>query len=76
MKGFLFSYRQIIYLFFHSGDLNWWHWSDFTPEQQKQEEEQFKNQIELIRDLNIDVAFVPLDPRLGDAYYFAGKIFL
>ncbi len=61
--------------FFHSGDLNWWHWKDFSPEKQKQEEKEFKDEVELISNQTIDVAFVPVDPRLGDAYYLAGQYF-
>lgn len=61
--------------FFHSGDLNWWHWQDFSLEKQKQEEQEFKKEIELIYHQNIDVAFVPVDPRLGDSYYLAGQYF-
>jgi L-ascorbate metabolism protein UlaG (beta-lactamase superfamily) len=62
--------------FFHAGDLNWWHWKEFTPEQQKQEEQDYKREVQLLVDKNIDVAFVPVDPRLEDAFHWAGKYFI
>lgn len=59
--------------FFHAGDLNWWDWSKEQRPQidPKAEEEDFKAEIAKIKafcekeDLHIDVAFVPVDSRLG-----------
>ena len=62
--------------FFHAGDLNWWHWKEFTPKQQKQEELDFKQEVQLLVDKKIDVAFVPVDPRLEEAFHWAGKYFI
>lgn len=61
---------------FHSGDLNWWHWENATKEIQAEEERQFKGIVDGIKEINIDVAFIPVDPRLNDAYYFAADYFL
>ena len=61
--------------FFHAGDLNWWHWKDSTPAQQSKEEEDFKKEVGLLQNEKIDVAFIPVDPRLEEAYYWAGKYF-
>ncbi|HCX65599.1 MAG TPA: hydrolase [Eubacteriaceae bacterium] len=52
--------------YFHSGDLNWWHWEHMDPSQLMQEESDFKTEIEKIRSLDIDFAFVPVDPRLKE----------
>ncbi|SDY24181.1 MBL fold metallo-hydrolase [Tindallia californiensis] len=61
--------------FFHSGDLNWWHWDDFSKEKQEQEALEYKNVIEKVKKEHINIAFVPVDPRLGNAFFWAGKYF-
>ena len=51
---------------FHSGDLHFWHWEDDTPEEEKAMYDAYMVQLEKIKKLNrIDIAFVPVDPRLG-----------
>ncbi|MCL1913701.1 MAG: MBL fold metallo-hydrolase [Eubacteriaceae bacterium] len=54
----------------HCGDLNWWHWGQDSVEEQKKEEESFKSELDKIEG-KIDVAFVPVDPRLGEAFSWA-----
>jgi len=61
---------------FHSGDLNWWKWKKFSPRVQKREEREYKREIKKIEDEKIDIAFVPVDPRLEENYYLAGKYFI
>lgn len=69
---------------FHSGDLNWWHWANDTPEVQAQEAAQYKGILsDIVRFLaagqdhqTIDLACVPLDPRLGAAAHYAFEYFL
>lgn len=63
-------------LFFHSGDLNWWHWKEFSAQQLEQEELDFKREINHLSEKSIDVAFVPVDPRLEEYYYLAGEYFV
>lgn len=60
---------------FHSGDLNWWHWKKFSAAERKKEEEEFKEEVERFKDKNLDIAFVPVDPRLEEHYYLAGEYF-
>ncbi len=62
--------------FFHSGDLNWWHWNEFSPQQLEKEELDFKKEIQPLCAKSIDVAFVPVDPRLEEHYYLAGEHFV
>lgn len=51
---------------FHSGDLHFWHWEDDTPEEEKAMYDAYIEQLEKIKKLDrIDIAFVPVDPRLG-----------
>lgn len=51
---------------FHSGDLHFWHWEDDTLEEEKVMYAAYMFQLEKIKKLDrIDIAFVPVDPRLG-----------
>ena len=51
---------------FHSGDLHFWHWEDDTAEEEKNMYDGYIAQLERIKKLDrIDIAFVPVDPRLG-----------
>ena len=51
---------------FHSGDLHFWHWEDDTPKEEKTMYDAYIFQLERIKKLDrIDIAFVPVDPRLG-----------
>lgn len=52
---------------FHAGDFNWWHWENDTPEQKTLAEKTFKKQLKKMQNLEVDVAFFPIDGRLGDA---------
>lgn len=61
---------------FHSGDLNWWNWKKFSPRVQKREEREFKREVDKLRGEKLDIAFVPVDPRLEEYYYLAGEYFI
>lgn len=51
---------------FHSGDLHFWHWEDDTKEEEQTMYNNYMKEIEKIKAMNkIDIAFVPVDPRLG-----------
>lgn len=64
--------------FFHSGDHNWWAWEDMGPQREIEREAEYKTEIDKLYKLNqeIDIAFVPVDPRLKHNYYLAGKYFI
>lgn len=63
---------------FHAGDLNWWKWTDDTPEEEKTMEDSFKNIINKIvnNGAKIDVAFFPVDRRLEYNYLCGGEYFI
>ena len=61
---------------FHSGDLNWWHWKEFTKDQQLQEELDFKRELDKLIGEEIDIAFLPVDPRLEEFAFLAGEYFI
>lgn len=61
---------------FHSGDLHFWHWPDDTEEEEKTMLENYKKIIEQIKKLpQIDIAFVPVDPRLEENTFEGVEIF-
>lgn len=50
----------------HAGDLNWWHWEGEDPAWNRNMEVSFKRYTEPLRRRKIDLAMLPLDPRLGE----------
>lgn len=62
-------------ILYHAGDLNWWYWEEATKQENNNMTANFKREIEKLADISIDVAFVPLDPRLGK-YYYLGMEYL
>lgn len=53
---------------YHAGDLNWWVWPDDTPEEAAGMRQAYFAQLDKLRGRHFDLAFVPLDPRLEDAF--------
>ncbi len=75
-EGVSFLVKNSHFSTFHSGDLNWWAWKSFSEKERKREAREYKQIINKLKDKNIDLAFVPVDPRLEENYYLAGKYFL
>lgn len=61
---------------FHAGDLNWWHWWDDSEAERAAAEEKFKAEISKLKGEPLDLAFFPVDPRLGEYYYLGGAYFI
>ncbi|MBP1927077.1 L-ascorbate metabolism protein UlaG (beta-lactamase superfamily) [Sedimentibacter acidaminivorans] len=63
---------------FHAGDLNWWKWNDDTPSEEKEMEFAFKSIVNDIINLNIniDIAFFPVDKRLEENFMYGGEFFI
>lgn len=62
---------------FHAGDLNWWHWADESTQEELAEAEcEFKREVSRIQGEAIDLAFFPVDPRLGPDYHRGGNYFI
>ena len=51
---------------FHAGDFNWWHWEEDTLANQFVADRLFKKQMKRLENLDADVAFFPVDGRLGN----------
>ena len=52
---------------YHAGDFNWWHWENETPEEIALADKTFKKQIKRMDGMEADVAFFPVDGRLGSS---------
>lgn len=61
---------------YHAGDLNWWHWEGETLAWNRNMEVNYKREIDRLKGRKIDLAFVPLDPRLEGAYWYGMDYFL
>ena len=61
---------------FHAGDLNWWHWEGETEGWNRNMEVNFKRYTEPLRGRRIDLAMLPLDPRLGEDGFRGPAYFL
>ena len=61
---------------YHAGDLNWWHWDGESDEYNADMGARYTSQIDLLRGLSIDLAFLPVDPRLERTYAFGIDYFM
>jgi L-ascorbate metabolism protein UlaG (beta-lactamase superfamily) len=65
--AFLLSYLgKSVY---HAGDLNLWVWKEEPEQYNKEMTAAFDEQMNRLKDVVIDVAFVPLDPRQEEYYH-------
>ncbi|WP_410207759.1 MBL fold metallo-hydrolase [Fusobacterium sp.] len=64
--------------FFHSGDLNWWHWSDDTPQEFKYMKDLYFGIIDNIKNSikEVDYLFYPVDPRLEENSFSGVEYFI
>lgn len=61
---------------YYAGDLNWWHWNGEPHWWNKKMREDYKREIDRLRGKKIELAFVPLDPRLEDKYLLGLDYFM
>ena len=60
---------------YHAGDLNWWHWEEETEEYNNSMRVDYQKEIDKLK-VSIDGAFVPLDPRQEEQYYWGMDYFM
>jgi L-ascorbate metabolism protein UlaG (beta-lactamase superfamily) len=53
---------------FHAGDLNWWHWEGEPDDYNEGMAATYKAEIGRLAGKPVDIAFVPVDPRLEKQY--------
>ena len=58
------------------GDLNWWHWEEETESYNEQMRQDYQREIDKLKDIVIDIAFVPLDPRQENQYAWGMDYFM
>jgi L-ascorbate metabolism protein UlaG (beta-lactamase superfamily) len=56
---------------FHAGDLNWWHWEGEPDEDNEGMAVSYKTEINKLAGKPVDLAFIPVDPRLEEQYAWA-----
>ncbi|MEY8391519.1 MBL fold metallo-hydrolase [Lachnospiraceae bacterium 45-W7] len=61
---------------YHAGDLNWWGWEEESDVFNRYQEATYKQQINLLRDRQIDLSFVVADPRLGKNQFLGLDYFM
>lgn len=61
---------------FHAGDFNWWDWTGESAENRKLAENGFFKQMKRLKGLKADVAFFPIDGRLGPSIAKGAKVFV
>ena len=62
---------------FHAGDLNWWHWKDeSTTQEVEQSEAMFMQALSPLIGVEVDIAFFPVDPRLGSDFAEGAERFI
>ncbi len=53
-------------MIYHAGDLNWWHWKGESEQFNKTIAGMYQKEINKMKNKVIDVAFLPVDPRLEE----------
>lgn len=61
---------------YHAGDLNWWHWAEESDAYNLEMKQEYTNEIDKLKDLKIDIAFVPVDGRLKEQFYYGIDYFM
>jgi L-ascorbate metabolism protein UlaG (beta-lactamase superfamily) len=61
---------------YHAGDLNWWHWEGEPDDWNAEMGASYRAQIDQLQGREIDLAFVPVDPRLGEQYAWGLTYFM
>jgi L-ascorbate metabolism protein UlaG (beta-lactamase superfamily) len=65
--AFLLQYQEKT--IFHAGDLNLWIWKEESKQNNNNMTAMFHKQMNILKDIPIDIAFAPLDPRQEEWYY-------
>ncbi len=61
---------------YHAGDLNWWHWIGEPDEDNRRMGENFLHEIGSLPQKEIDLAFIPTDPRQEQNYLLGLQAFM
>lgn len=75
-EGVAFLLRYEGHTIYHAGDLNWWHWEEEGEAYNTMMRRNYQREINKLQGMKIDVAFVPVDPRLGEQYCWGIDCFM
>jgi L-ascorbate metabolism protein UlaG (beta-lactamase superfamily) len=72
--AFILTYHdKVIY---HAGDLNWWTWIGETEQEYNDMTKRFKREIDKLKGRDFDIAFLPLDGRQEERFYWGFDYFM
>ena len=75
-EGVAFLVRTEGVTVYHAGDLNWWHWEGEPEEWNRKMAEDYRAEIDTLAGGRIDLAFLPVDGRLGEAATWGADYFM
>lgn len=61
---------------YHAGDLNWWTWIGESEQEYKDMTDRFQKEMKKLNGRQIEYAFVPLDPRQEDRFWWGFDCFM
>ena len=61
---------------YHAGDLNWWHWEGEAPQWNAEMARAYQAEIGRLQGKRIDIAFIPVDPRLEESMLLGIESFM
>lgn len=73
-SGVAFLVRTNEGVLYHAGDLNDWYWQGEPEEDNRQMTSRYRKEIDKLKGIRIDAAFVPLDPR-QESHYADGLLY-
>lgn len=74
--AYLLEYKENAIRLYHAGDMNWWTWHGETKEEYEEMTHAFLTEMRKIEGQTFDVAFVPLDPRQEERFYWGFDYFM
>ena len=75
-EGVAFLVRTEGMTIYHAGDLNWWHWEGESDSWNKAMARNYRAEIDTLVGEQIDLAFLPVDGRLGAAARWGADYFM
>lgn len=61
---------------YHAGDLHWWHWKEESDLFNAYMKTRYQRELNCLKGREIDLAFLPADPRQEEAYVWGMEYFL
>ena len=75
-EGVAFLVKTEEITIYHAGDLNWWHWEEENETWNREMADSYRAEIDILRGEKVDLAFLPVDGRLGRAALWGADYFM